>query len=438
MEIEMSYTQQFLTFALATALLPAAPALSQTVARHWIGTAIVSNNADAVTAEVPVELDLSAPAKDGAVIGTFRNGDLRSPSSNGTLSNGHLVLHFNSFARTLQGDIKDGTFTGTFGGARIKKAYAVSLHADRDGKPRSTFVAAKAVGSKAPATINGDWEISIPPSEGKTGEQAWGLHVAPFEGNGEIRAVIQRIDGDSGNLYGRFDEATGKYTVSRFGDFGATAYTLEPKGDGTLQVTNLRDPKESNVARRPEIARKENLAPPTAPTAQTSLQNPNEPLRFAGPNLTGTTISSTDDQFKGKVVIVATGGSWCPNCHDEAPFLVELYNKFHAKGLEVVMLSFEEDDQLKNPERLRTFITKYKIPYPVLLMGTTDDLNAKLPQGKNLDSWPTSFFVGRDGLVKQIHAGFSGPATGQENVKLKAETTELVEKLLAQNVATSH
>jgi thiol-disulfide isomerase/thioredoxin len=432
MEIEMSHSQRFLTFTLAVALLPASPALAQSVARHWIGSATVTNNADDITATVPVELDLSAPAKNGSVVGTFRNGDLRSPSSNGTLTGGHLVLHFNSYARTLQGDIKGNTFTGTFGGARIKKAYTVTLHTDRDGKPRSSFVAAKAVGAKAATTINGDWEIAVAKSE-KAGERAWTLHVAPFEGNGEIRAVIQRIDGDSGAMYGRYDEASGKYTISRFGDFGATAYTLEPKADGTLLVTNLRDPKESNIARRPNLARKENLAPPSVPTERTSLQNPKEPLRFSGPNLGGTTISNTDDQFKGKVVIVTTGGSWCPNCHDEAPVLVELYNRYHAKGLEVVDLSFEEGDQLKDPVRLRAFITKYKIPYTVLLMGTPDDLNAKLPQGKNLDSWPTSFFIGRDGLVKQIHTGFSGPATGPEFIKLKAEMTSLIESLLAQN-----
>ena len=427
----MSYTQRLLTVALSAALLPGAPALAQKVARHWIGTALVTNNGDDITATVPVELDLTAPAKNGSVIGTLRNGDQRSPSSNGTLKGGHLVLRFNSFARTLEGDIKGTAFTGTFGGARIKKSYALSLHADRDGKPRSTFVSAKAVGTDGSGTINGEWEIAV--TSDKAGEKAWGLHVAPFGGNGEIRAVIQRIDGDSGNLYGRFDSASGKYTVSRFGDFGATAYTLEPKADGTLRVTNLRDPKESNTARRPEIARKEKLAPPTPPTAQTTMENPNEPLRFSGPNLAGTTISSTDDQFRGKVVIVAIGGSWCPNCHDEAPVLVDLYNKYHAKGLEVVDLSFEEGDQLKNPERLRAFITKYQIPYTVLLMGTPDDLNARLPQGKNLDSWPTSFFIGRDGLVKEIHAGFSGPATGEAFTKLKAETTELVERLLAQN-----
>ncbi|MGI4853724.1 MAG: TlpA disulfide reductase family protein [Janthinobacterium lividum] len=419
---------------IAAALLPFSlvfVASAQTPAHHWIGTATVLNSdkssASKVTATVPVELDLSAPTKNGSVTGTFLNGAERSQSSDGILSGSHLVLHFHSFARTFEGDIQGNTLQATFGGARMK-TWHVTLHTDRDGKPRTTFAAARP--AEKGGTINGDWEIS---GKSSKGESAWTMHVAPFAGNGEIRAVIQHVDGDTGGLYGRFDVKAGEYRVSRFADSGATIYALKPNADGTLQVTNLRDPAETNVARRPADARKAQLAPPTPSTEQTSVKNPAEPLRFSGPNLAGSVISSTDEHFRGKVLIVAIGGSWCPNCHDEAPFLVELYNRFHQRGLEVVDLSFEEEDQLKNPERLRAFVTKYNIPYPVLLMGTPDDLNDRLPQGKNLNSWPTSFFIGRDGLVKETHAGFSGPATGQANVELKAEVTSLVEKLLSQS-----
>lgn len=404
---------------------------AQRVVRHWTGTAAVVNNNSNKGADVPVQLDLSAPAKDGSITGTFINGPEQSASNSGTLRGHHLVLQFRSFARTLEGTLEGGTLNATLSGARMK-AWPMVLHPDRDGKPRTTFVAAKQSGGKA--SINGDWEIA---GKSSKGESAWTLHVEPYAGNGEIRAVIQHVDGDSGSLYGRFNEAAGEYRVSRFSDSGATIYALKPLPDGTLRVTNLRDTDESNLARRPDEARKASLAPPTSSTEQTSLQNPAEPLKFSGANLAGTTVSSTDEQFRGKVVLVAIGGSWCPNCHDEAPFLVELYNTFHKRGLEVVDLSFEEADQLKDPERLRAFVTKYRIPYPVLLMGTPDQLNERLPQGKNLNSWPTTFFVGRDGLVKEVHAGFSGPATGAANVQLKAEVTELVEHLLAQPTPAS-
>jgi hypothetical protein len=35
--------------------------------------------------------------------------------------------------------------------------------------------------------------------------------------------------------------------------------------------------------------------------------------------------------------------------------------------------------------------------------------------------------------VKAIHAGFSGPATGGDNLELRKETVTLVEKLLAED-----
>ena len=422
------------TLSLAV-LLAGSQGSAQKVARHWIGTAIVLNNASSpspdVKATVPVQLDLSAPAKNGSIIGTFLNGNERSVSSSGTLNGSHLTLHFNSYARKLEGDLQGNAFTGTFSGARIK-TWPVMLHTDRDGKPSTTFAAGTRKARSG--TINGSWEIAV---QSKNGEAAWGMSVAPYGGNGEIRVVIQRIDGDSGNLYGKFDEAAQEYRVSHFSDASATIYALKPKADGTLQVTNLRNPAESNIARPTEVARKQNLPPPTAATQQTTMPNPSEPLRFAGPNLAGTQVSSTDEQFKGKVVIVAIGGSWCPNCHDEAPVLVDLYNRYHTRGLEIVDLSFEEADQLKNPERLRAFVTKYNIPYTVLLMGTPDDLNDRLPQPKNLNCWPTSFFIGRDGLVKEIHAGFSGPATGPAYTELKGELDHLVQKLLAGNTRAS-
>ena len=72
------------------------------------------------------------------------------------------------------------------------------------------------------------------------------------------------------------------------------------------------------------------------------MKDPTEPFRFSFPDLSGKIVSNTDDRFRGKVVIVSISGSWCPNCHDEAPFLVELYRKYHGQGLEVVSLSFEE------------------------------------------------------------------------------------------------
>ena len=183
---------------------------------------------------------------------------------------------------------------------------------------------------------------------------------------------------------------------------------------------------------RAETARAKGLPAPDDPMQHTTLRDPKVPLNFSFPDLTGKIVSNTDTRFTGKVIILSLGGSWCPNCHDEAPLLEALYRKYRSQGLEVVELSFEEEDQLKNPTRLRAFRKEYGLDYTVLLAGEPSQLAEKLPQAVNLDTFPATFFVGRDGLVKAIHAGFAGKAMGKMHDELVAEINTTVTRLLAE------
>jgi thiol-disulfide isomerase/thioredoxin len=189
------------------------------------------------------------------------------------------------------------------------------------------------------------------------------------------------------------------------------------------------------TALRAEQASAKGLPQPSDPTRFTSVKDPTEPFRFSFPDLDGKIVSNTDPRFASKVMIVAIGGSWCPNCHDETPFLVELYKKYKKQGLEIVELSFEEEAQIKNPVRVRAFNKRYGVDYTVLIPGEPKELNDKVPQGVNLNSFPTTFFLGRDGRVRSAHAGFAGKASGKFHTELKEEVTALVERLLAEKPA---
>jgi hypothetical protein len=57
----------------------------------------------------------------------------------------------------------------------------------------------------------------------------------------------------------------------------------------------------------------------------------------------------------------------------------------------------------------------------------------KVPQAVNLNTWPATLFIGRDGKVKATHAGFASAATGVYNQELKTEFTSTIERLLKQN-----
>jgi hypothetical protein len=112
--------------------------------------------------------------------------------------------------------------------------------------------------------------------------------------------------------------------------------------------------------------------------------------------------------------------------------LQSLYSQFHARGLEIVGLSYEYvDDRVRNQHLLDVYRRKYSITYPLLLAGTTDpgQIAATLPQLKNFGAYPTTIFLDRHGRVRLIHAGFSGPATGRLD-EIKQSFEQTVVKLL--------
>ncbi len=146
-------------------------------------------------------------------------------------------------------------------------------------------------------------------------------------------------------------------------------------------------------------------------------------------------VQSDDPRFRGKVLVVDAFGTWCPTCHEAAPALVRLYNTKHAQGLEIVGLAYEvSGDTAVDGALVRRYRDKFGIPFPLLLAGIndTDAAAATLPQLEGFTAFPTTIFIGRDGRVRQVHAGFYGPATGAQHGALIAEFEREVDRLLAE------
>jgi thiol-disulfide isomerase/thioredoxin len=404
--------------ALLLAIAPAALAQSSTTqSLSGLWDATITFNGDAI----PFRLQIAGEGSN--VQGWLFNGQDKVVASSGSFQNGSLVLNFDSYAAKLEAKLQDGVLVGQYG-PMLKKTYPVTAH-------RQTAVVASVL-SGPPTSIDGLWEVAVKSSKG---EQAWRLIVqekSPLD----VSAAILRVDGDTGALTGSFKD--GKFVLSHFSGGRPALMILTPAADGTLSVemTDLHG-KSQLTAVRPDVARAKGLPPPTDPDHHTSVKDASEPFRFSFPDLNGKIVSNTDARFQGKVVLVNITGSWCPNCHDEAPFLAELYRKYRSQGLEVVALSFEEEDQLKNPARLRAFMKEYGIDYTVLLGGVPDERDAKLTQPVNLNSWPTTFFLGRDGRVRFVHAGFPGPASGTLYNQAVKEFYAQVDSLLAEKLTSS-
>jgi thiol-disulfide isomerase/thioredoxin len=167
----------------------------------------------------------------------------------------------------------------------------------------------------------------------------------------------------------------------------------------------------------------------------TALHAGNQSFDFAFPDLSGNTVTSKDPQFRGKVLIVALAGSWCPNCHDEAAFLAPLYKEYRGRGLEIVSLMFEHfGDFSRAAAATQRFRQNYGIEYATLIAGISDKDEAakKLPMLDRVYAFPTTIFIDRKGKVRKIHTGFSGPATGEHYTQFVNEAKATLDQLLAE------
>ena len=379
-----------------------------TVTGRWDATVTIRGVA------IPFRLEFSGEGKRFS--GSLFNGEIPITPASAQLENGAVTLRFDQLPMTLTGALKDGKLEGRIEGKSV----------DRGG---STFEAVRHI--EAPAheeatpKIGGIWEIAHQTAKG---EKAWRLVVR--QSGAEVSAAILRVDGDTGSLTGRWQD--GKFVLSHFDGTRPALMEITPEPDGSLTVDQKLGREGKLTAYRIEEARAKGVPEPEDFSSHTKVKDPSEPFRFRFADADGKVWSNEDAKFKEKVLVVNITGTWCPNCHDEAPYLEQLYKKYRDRGLEIVALDFEEPEQQAELSRARAFVKKYGIEYTYLIAGAPGELQDKVTQLVNLNTWPATIFIGRDGLIKGVHAGFAGPASGDFYRDLDREYTSTIERLLGE------
>jgi thiol-disulfide isomerase/thioredoxin len=317
--------------------------------------------------------------------------------------------------------------------------YAATIRAVRIGD--SLVGAYSNVGNRGPRTIpfralRGRW-----PSE-PAAPALLGMWDAWFGAEGrQTPRVLEFHDGPDG-LAGTVLSNSGDYGAFWGGASGAGFSLGHFDGSfvylmtGELVADTLRGVFHAGLrSQTPFMATRSRGGPHLKPPTEVTTADTTAPFRFAFPDLAGVVVTNEDPRFRGKVVMVDVFGTWCPNCHDAAPTLLELYRAYHARGFEVVSLAYEvTGDPAVDGELVRRFRDKFGIPWPILLAGVNDtDLTAAtLPQLEGFTAYPTLLFLDRTGRIRKIHAGFYGPATGAQFTKLRADLHSYVEQLLAE------
>ncbi|TAD95452.1 MAG: TlpA family protein disulfide reductase [Bacteroidetes bacterium] len=276
---------------------------------------------------------------------------------------------------------------------------------------------------KAETDFSGTWEVEFVSDQGVAKKV-----VGIFEQKNEyLTGTFLTPTGDYRFLEGKTEAKS--MAMSSFNGGDAYLFQADLQTDNSIkgQYWSGKSYHATWTARRNEQAKL-----PDANT-MTFLKEGYKTLDFAFPNLEGKTIQLTDEKFKNKVVIVQLFGSWCPNCMDETAFLAPFYKKNKSKGLEIVALAYENYDNLAQAKpRIEKIVKRFEVGYEILFAGKKDKevANKTLPALNAILSFPTTIVIDKKGLVRQIHTGFSGAATGKYYLAWIEEFESLISKLL--------
>jgi thiol-disulfide isomerase/thioredoxin len=351
--------------------------------------------------------------------GELCNGEKCQPFSAVLLRGDSVVLEMADYAAAITARVAGDSLTGAYRNVGNRGPRVIPFRAARGRWPVSP----------APDRLLGRWDamwigdFGASPRVLELRNGAAGLEGTIISNTGDYGHFVGAAKGDSFAI-AHFDGSYVYMLTGALGGGGGAPDTLRGVFHAGLRTQT------------PFIAVRSTGRPHLKAVTENTQADTTAPFRFAFPDLEGRLVTERDPRFRGKVVVVDVFGTWCPTCHDAAPELVRLYRKYRSRGLEVVGLAYEvSGDTALDRRQVRRYREKFGIPFTLLLAGIndTDAAAATLPQLRGFTSFPTTIFLGRDGRVRRIHAGFYGPATGDQHRRQVGQWEAEVERLLSES-----
>ena len=363
---------------------------------HWDGELHRSDGKN-IPFRAFIDLQSATPS------GYFLVGDERTPIPEIQRQGDSLIFVFSEYSAALRGSVQGDRWQGNYIRYRTTPiAIPFSATAETPEKSRRPEVTKPAI------PLVGKFQAFL-----QDGGRVDSTTLATFwMKNDSVYGTLIAPDGDYGLNVGIQNGTS--VALSRFTGWQAQLLEFNQSGSswkGTMYVRN-DPPVQLTLESHPTSKEKISGA------QETKIKKSGVPFTFAGVTANGDSLTNHSRRFVGKALIIDIMGTWCHNCMDEAPILQQLYEENRDKGLEVVGLSFEiNDDSNQARKNLGLYQKRFGLTFPLLFCGSTADkyVGPKLrDQMINFYAYPTALFIDKKGKVRFIHVGFKGPGTGEE------------------------
>ncbi|MGB7924643.1 MAG: redoxin domain-containing protein [Pyrinomonadaceae bacterium] len=124
-------------------------------------------------------------------------------------------------------------------------------------------------------------------------------------------------------------------------------------------------------------------------------------------------------ELRGRVVLIEFWTFGCYNCRNTLPFIKSWDDRYRAKGLTVIGVHSPEFDDERKIETLRREVASLGIKYPVV-----SDNDYKTWDAYNVQAWPTTFLLDKQGRIRWRHVGEGNYAEAERLIQELLEEKE--------------
>jgi peroxiredoxin len=100
--------------------------------------------------------------------------------------------------------------------------------------------------------------------------------------------------------------------------------------------------------------------------------------------------------LRGRPVMLNFWATWCPPCRAEIPTIAELYKSTHKDGAyEILGIATQSDNAT-----IKAFTQEFSMTFPI-----APDVESRITSLYHVLPIPTSFFIDKDGIIRDTHVG---------------------------------